>query len=72
VNSSRKYSSIVNRRCFSWAIAGFAGGVALAKLPFGIGQRSQMAPSDLEFVIVNGWVLTREDMAASEVAADVV
>jgi hypothetical protein len=66
LNSSQNYYSIVNRRHFFWATAGFAGDVVFAKLPFKTGQRSQIAPSDREFLIVNGWVLTRGDVAASE------
>ncbi len=53
-------------------MAGLAINVVLAKLPFGVEQRSRMAAADQEFLIVNGWVLTREDIAASEVTPDVV
>jgi hypothetical protein len=59
----RDYSAIIDRRFFCRSIAGLAVNVVLAKLPSGIEQ---------EFLIVNGWVLTREDMAASEVTPNVV
>jgi hypothetical protein len=68
----RDYSAIIDRRCFCCSIAGLAVNVVLAKLPSGIEQRSKMATADQEFLIVNGWVLTREDMATNEVALDVV
>jgi hypothetical protein len=60
----RNYPAPINRRCVFCSIAGLAIDVVLAKLPFGIEQKSKMASADQEFVIINGWVLTREDIAA--------
>ena len=67
----RNYFGIINRRCFC-SIAGLAVNVVLAKLPFGVEQSSKMTAANQEFLIVNGWVLTREDVAASEMAHNVV
>jgi hypothetical protein len=41
--------------------------VVVAKLPFEIERRSKISTTDREFPIVNGWVLAREDLAASGV-----
>jgi hypothetical protein len=61
----RNYS-LFDRRYFCYSIAGLAVNVVLAKLPFGTGPRLKMAAADQEFLIINGWVLTREDMVASK------
>jgi len=53
-------------------IAGVAVNVVLAKLPFGNERLSKMTSLDQEYVIVNGWVLTRGDFAAAEMASNVV
>jgi len=50
----------------------FALDIILAKLPFETRKRLGMAAADPEFLIVNGWVLTREDMAASRAKRNVV
>lgn len=63
---------IFNRRYFCHAIAGLAVNIGLAKLALGVGQRPRMPAANREFVIVNGWVLTREDVAASEMTPNVV
>ncbi len=62
----------MGRRCFCGSIAGLAVNVVLAKLPFGVEQRSKMVAPNREFLIINGWVLTREDVAASEMTPNVV
>jgi hypothetical protein len=68
----RTYSTIINRRCVFGSIAGFAISVVLAKLPFEVEQSSEIAAPDQEFLVVNGWILTRKDMIANEVMPDVV
>ncbi len=62
----------MGRRCFCCSIAGLAVNVVLAKLPSGVEQRSKMAAPNQEFLIINGWVLTREDVAASQMTPNVV
>jgi hypothetical protein len=63
---------IFDRRYFCCSIVGLAVNTGLAKLPFGVEQVSKMAAANREFVIVNGWVLTREDVAASEMTRNAV
>jgi hypothetical protein len=54
----------IDRRWFCCAIAlGF--NVIQAKSPLGSKHESTIAADDLGFMIVNGWVLLREDMAGS-------
>ena len=62
----------INRRRFFCSISGLAVSVVVPKLPFEIKQWSEMPTTDQDFLIVNGWVLTREDFAANEVTDDVV
>jgi hypothetical protein len=59
----------MDRRRFVSSIAGltaslFCGDIAIlaSKTPLG----------EQEFVIIDGWVLTREDVGASEVTSDVI
>jgi hypothetical protein len=59
----RNYRTFINRRYFCCSIGGLAINVALAKLPF---RGSKIATTNVEFVVVNGWVLTREDLALSQ------
>jgi len=69
----QKYFNIINRRCFfCCSIAGLAINAVRATLPFGIEQKSNMEASNQEFLIVNGWVLTRKDVTASEMTSDAV
>jgi hypothetical protein len=63
---------MIDRRHFFCSIAGLAVNVVVAKRQFGIDRTSKMAIADQEFLIINGWVLTRDDMAASEMTHDVV
>jgi hypothetical protein len=71
----RRYFATVDRRRVCWSVAGLTLNVILAKLPFegkqGLKtegkQGLKTATADQMFVIVNGWVLTREDIAASEI-----
>jgi hypothetical protein len=65
-------SVTIGRRSFCCSIVGLAVGVVVAKLPFEIEQSSKISTAEQEFAIVNGWVLTREDLAASELTTDVV
>jgi hypothetical protein len=62
----------IGRRYFCCSIVGLAVSVVVAKLPFEIEQWSKISTADQEFPIVNGWVLTREDLATSEMTTDVV
>ena len=68
----RNYFATVDRRRVCWSIAGLTLNAVLAKLPFEGKQELKMAAEDQMFVIVNGWVLTREDIAASEITFNVV
>lgn len=63
----RKHFATVDRRRVCCSIAGLTLNAVLAKLPFESKQGLKMAAADQMFVIVNGWVLTREDIAASEI-----
>lgn len=65
-------AAVMERRYFCSLIAGLLVSVIGAKLSFGIEQKLRVANADEEFVIVNGWVLTREDLAASDKIPDVV
>jgi len=66
------YFDVLDRRYFCGSIAGVALNVVLAKLPFGTKQGSKMAAANPEFLIVNGWILTREDVAVSKITPNVV
>jgi hypothetical protein len=44
----------------------------VAKLPFGLAWHSAVALDYPEFLVVNGWILTRDDVAAMELTADAV
>ena len=65
-----RQSVLIDRRRFFGSIAGLDGqldcldnsDICLADIP----------SDEPEFVIINGWVLTREDVAAREVTPDVV
>jgi hypothetical protein len=59
-----QYSVIVRRRYFLRSIIGLAFGAAVAELPSGAEQSAGAASMDTEYLIVNGWVLTREDVAS--------
>jgi len=57
----KKY--IFDRRRFLWSIACLA--MAGRILPFRLkGQSSKLPGGDGDFLIVNGWVLTREDLSS--------
>jgi hypothetical protein len=51
-------------------MAGLA--VSIPNLPFETEQHSKIPTVDQDFLIVNGWILTREDVATSEIVHDVV
>ena len=72
VNKMGKYFATVDRRRVCWSIAGLTLNAVLAKLPFEGKQELKIAAADQMFVIVNGWVLTREDIAASKITFNVV
>jgi hypothetical protein len=66
-----KYFTEIDRRSVCCSIAGSALNAVLAKPSFGNKRWLEMPTTD-QFVIVNGWVLTREDIAAGEIAPNVV
>lgn len=65
-------SIIVRRRSFVRSMAGFALGVVATELLFGAERPPKPAGLDKEYFIVNGWVLTREDIDTVRVALNVV
>jgi hypothetical protein len=65
-------STIVRRRSFVRSIAGLALGAVAAELPFGAERSSKTVGLDHDYLIVNGWVLTREDLGTVRVALNVV
>jgi hypothetical protein len=67
-----RHFDILDRRHFFGMITGLAVNIGLLKLPFGVEQRSTIVAPNREFVIVNGWVLTGEDIAASEMTRNAV
>jgi hypothetical protein len=66
------FSAVLNRRGFGTLIAGWAVGIVFAKLPFAAEQSLHVAKTDSEFLVVNGWVLIREDFSVGKVANDVI
>ena len=63
---------IFDRRYFCCTIAGLAVNIGLANLARGVEHRPRMPAGNREFVIINGWVLIGEDVAASEMTPNVV
>ena len=63
VYAMQNYASILNRRRFCQVIAAIVVNFPLAKLSFGMTPRSNMTLDD-DFLIINGWVLTRKDVEA--------
>jgi hypothetical protein len=55
---------IISRRYFCYLIIGFGVHAAMAKTPFAGNQSSKMRVEDPEFLIINGWVLSRQDITA--------
>ena len=66
MNKIRPQPAMICRRRFFSSIAGLA---ASLYIPF---LASKVTAKDQDFVIINGWVLTREDVLGSEVTIDVV
>ena len=64
----RILSTAVDRRSVCGAIVGIGVTGVLEGIPF----RTVLGLTGQEFLIVNGWVLTREDVAATDVTRDVV
>jgi hypothetical protein len=56
----------LDRRGFCSSIAGWAVSVIFAKLPFAAEPSLHSAKTDHEFLVVNGWVLTGDDFAETE------
>jgi hypothetical protein len=57
------------RRGFFSSTAGLMAGLLYGNIPF---FSSKLRATEQEFVIVNGWVLTRADVAKSEATVDVI
>jgi len=64
-----RQSVILGRRRFFGSMLGLTGSLIFRPFRFSHVDLSAEQP---EFVIINGWVLTREDVAAREVTPDVV
>ena len=62
-------AAAIDRRVFCRSIFGLGGSLLFGGLAFWM---PKISSADQDFVIVNGWVLTREDLAASEMTTDVV
>jgi len=60
-----------DRRRFLWSIACLAMAGPILQFPRK-GSWPKIPGGDGDFLIVNGWVLTREDFASSEVVHNVV
>ena len=69
MNKIRPQPAIMCRRRFFSSIAGLAASLLFGDIPF---LASKVLAEEQDFVIINGWVLTREDVAASKVTIDVV
>ena len=64
-----RQSVLIGRRRFFGSIAGFTASLIVWQFR----HLSWDIPSgEPEFVIINGWVLTREDVVAREVTPDVI
>ena len=63
---------MIDRRYVFYSVAGLVLNAVLGKLPFGIEQRAKVVAESPGFVIINGWVLTREDVAASKLTRNVI
>ena len=60
----------MGRRRFLGSVAGLTASLLLSDIPFLLASRVSVKEQD--FVILNGWVLTLEDVAASKVTIDAV
>jgi hypothetical protein len=60
------FFAVLDRRGFCSSIAVGAVSVIFAKLPFAAEQSLHLANTDQEFLVINGWVLTSEDFAETE------
>jgi hypothetical protein len=68
----RLSSSAWGRRRFCRSLAWLAAGAVVGRLPPASAASSITAIEQGEFVVVNGWVLTREDVAMMELTPDAV
>jgi len=64
--------SSANRRSFCRSVVAIALGLVGVKVSFALKQPPKSVGSDQDFVVVNGWVLLRSDLAASDVTPDAV
>jgi len=65
----RHSSLMVRRRFLSWA-ASLTASLLFGDIPSFLASNRSVEEQD--FVILNGWVLTREDIATSKAMSDVV
>ena len=68
----QKRLTFIGRRDFCKSVVGSALGAAAVGLPLQTEQESGLPPQSPDFAIVNGWVLTREDLASSEIPPNAV
>lgn len=71
-NFLRDFFGGTDRRHFCRSTVGLGIAGVLAKLPLTGKQKFKMTAEGQGFLIVNGWVLTCEDVAASGMTLDVV
>ena len=71
-SARRLFSIVLDRRGLCSSIAGLAVGAIAAKLPLGAVLSPETAIEDPEYLIVNGWVLTRNDVAAMGLQPDAI
>ena len=60
-------AAAIDRRFFCRSILGLGGSLLFGSLAFWM---PRISPADRDFVIVNGWVLTRKDVASSKPTSD--
>jgi hypothetical protein len=65
-----RHSSFLGRRRFLGCAASLAASLLFGQIPSFLASNRPVEEQD--FVILNGWVLTREDMATSKATSDVV
>lgn len=63
------WAPAIDRRNFCSSIFGLAGSLLFGSSAF---RTPKTSPADHDFVVVNGWVLTREDVASSKPTSDAI
>ena len=66
-NAESPMPATLERRGFCGTVAGWIASLVFVKFPQAPGQVTKQ-----EFLVVNGWVLTREDIAGSAITHHVV